>query len=142
FDVKKRGDEGGDGGEHELMELADGLDEEEQLMVEENDIDDDDIEDSDNEEGWVDELTEMDAEERQELQKNIRPVSRVLIKLRKLAFKIVHSSTILLPAWKSHLEAANLAIKLMPRDVATRWNSTYDMLAFAVYHQKQLGDLT
>ena len=30
----------------------------------------------------------------------------------------------------------------MPRDVATRWNSTYDMLEFAVSYRKALDDLT
>jgi hypothetical protein len=49
---------------------------------------------------------------------------------------------LLLPAWKTCLENANLAIRLMPCDVATRWNSTYDMLTFAVEHRKQIGELT
>jgi hypothetical protein len=30
----------------------------------------------------------------------------------------------------------------MPRDVTTRWNSTYDMLAFAVEYKKQIKELT
>jgi hypothetical protein len=30
----------------------------------------------------------------------------------------------------------------MPRDVSTRWNSTHDMLMFAVEHKKQLSELT
>jgi hypothetical protein len=30
----------------------------------------------------------------------------------------------------------------MPRDVSTRWNSTYDMLDFAVKHQEELDELT
>ncbi|KAF8162019.1 hypothetical protein BJ912DRAFT_865120, partial [Pholiota molesta] len=92
--------------------------------------------------GWVDEVEELNDEDQEELMKSIRPVSRMLVKLRKVAFKIIHSTTILLPAWKSCLKAADLAIKLMPRDVATRWNSTYDMLVFAVEHKKQIGDLT
>lgn len=65
-----------------------------------------------------------------------------ICQLRKLAFKIIHSTTLLLPAWKSCLEAAKLAIRIMPRDVTTRWNSTYDMLLFAVEHKKVLEKLT
>lgn len=30
----------------------------------------------------------------------------------------------------------------MPRDVATRWNSTYDMLAFAVEYNRAIKTLT
>lgn len=30
----------------------------------------------------------------------------------------------------------------MPTDVRTRWNSTYDMLAFAVKYQKVIDSLT
>ena len=30
----------------------------------------------------------------------------------------------------------------MPCDVTTLWNSTYDMLIFAVEHKKALGELT
>lgn len=30
----------------------------------------------------------------------------------------------------------------MPRDVSTRWNSTHDMLTFAVEHKIQLTQLT
>lgn len=62
--------------------------------------------------------------------------------LRKLAFKIVHSSTLLLPAWKALLPELELAVRIMPRDVSTRWNSTYDMLDFAVEYRQALDDFT
>ena len=30
----------------------------------------------------------------------------------------------------------------MPRDVATRWNSTYDMLEFAIRYRSAIDDIT
>lgn len=72
--------------------------------------------------------------------------------LRKLAFTIKNSTTIVLPEWLSILqkhieasEAANttpLSIRMMPRDVTNRWNSTFDMLEFALSYRKSLDDLT
>jgi hypothetical protein len=35
-----------------------------------------------------------------------------------------------------------LTEKLMPQDVRTRWNSTFDMLDFAITHAKALDQLT
>ena len=31
---------------------------------------------------------------------------------------------------------------MMPRDVSTRWNSTFDMVQFAVAYREPLNDLT
>jgi hypothetical protein len=62
--------------------------------------------------------------------------------LQKLAFKIVHLTTILLPAWKAALEDLELALKIMPHDVSTQWNSTYDMLCFAVEHHRAIKSVT
>ncbi|KIK31915.1 hypothetical protein CY34DRAFT_31663, partial [Suillus luteus UH-Slu-Lm8-n1] len=55
---------------------------------------------------------------------------------QKLAFKIVHSSTFLLPEWKQKLTDLKLAVRIMPRDVSTRWNSTFDMLEFAIKYRQ------
>ena len=49
---------------------------------------------------------------------------------------------ILLPAWYERLEEFNLSKRLMPRDVSTRWNSTFDMLEFALNNQKALNTIT
>lgn len=35
-----------------------------------------------------------------------------------------------------------LAIRMMPRDVATRWNSTYDMLLFALEYREAIDEIT
>ncbi|KAK7040039.1 hypothetical protein R3P38DRAFT_2514150, partial [Favolaschia claudopus] len=56
-------------------------------------------------------------------------------KIRKLSFGIIHSTTILLPAWRVLCRKHKLKERLMPRDVRTRWNSTYDMLCFAVKYR-------
>ncbi|KAG1729541.1 hypothetical protein EDD22DRAFT_788839 [Suillus occidentalis] len=95
-----------------------------------------DTENDDNDDGWVDEEMLLDHEEHLELAANIRPIRLLLVKLRKLAFKIIHSTTILLPAWKEILKDLNLPQRIMPRDVSTRWNSTFDMLTFALEYQQ------
>lgn len=53
-----------------------------------------------------------------------------------MAFKILHSTTKLLPAWDAYLKEFKFAIHRMPRDVSTRWNSTFDMLDFALSYRK------
>ncbi|KAF8805669.1 hypothetical protein BYT27DRAFT_7104063, partial [Phlegmacium glaucopus] len=49
-----------------------------------------------------------------------------------LANTIKNSSTIILPQWLAKLEDLGLKVCMMPRDVSTRWNSTFDMLDFAL----------
>ncbi|KIK76817.1 hypothetical protein PAXRUDRAFT_168693, partial [Paxillus rubicundulus Ve08.2h10] len=49
----------------------------------------------------------------------------------KLALKIIHSSTIILPVWKDILKELKKRDSCMPQDVATRWNSTFNMLEYA-----------
>ncbi|KAJ3830446.1 hypothetical protein F5880DRAFT_1468533, partial [Lentinula raphanica] len=48
---------------------------------------------------------------------------------RKISFKIIHSTTILLPKWWEQVAGTQFEGQILPRDVATRWNSTFDMLA-------------
>ena len=35
-----------------------------------------------------------------------------------------------------------MTVSLMPRDVSTQWNSTYDMLAYALKHRKAVDSIT
>lgn len=55
---------------------------------------------------------------------------------------MINSTTILLPAWKDLLEDLGLRVKLMPRDVRTRWNSTFTMLSFALEYRTAIEGLT
>ena len=61
--------------------------------------------------------------------------------IRKLAFKVIHSTTILLPAWREILNGLKLPQRNMPRDVQTRWNSTYDMLEFALKYRQAIDSI-
>ncbi|KAG2079077.1 hypothetical protein BDR04DRAFT_968563, partial [Suillus decipiens] len=59
-----------------------------------------------------------------------------------LSFAVIRSTTLLLPAWRWACVASHLKEKLMPHDVATRWNSTYDMLVFALQYQAPIDHIT
>ncbi|PBK96079.1 hypothetical protein ARMGADRAFT_882892, partial [Armillaria gallica] len=60
----------------------------------------------------------------------------------KLCFKIIHSSTLLLPHWKALLQAEGLPEKVLPHDVLTHWNSMFDMLLAVLHHQVVLKKFT
>jgi hypothetical protein len=64
------------------------------------------------------------------------------LKLRKLAYAVKNSTTLLLPKWFSILKDLNVSECMMPRDVTTRWNSTFDMLNFAIQYQKAIQIIT
>ncbi|KAG0692110.1 hypothetical protein DFH29DRAFT_818224 [Suillus ampliporus] len=136
--------------------LEDDTDEEEQLLQElvkgtkkdneytiakqgEGNPEDTDI---DNIKGWVDESTNLMAHEQEELHNNLQPVKLMLVKLHKLAFRIVHLSILLLPAWKALLEDLELKLCVMPWDVLTQWNSTFNMLDFTIKYWQALDDFT
>lgn len=55
---------------------------------------------------------------------------------------MINSTTILLPAWHDALASLKLPQRNMPRDVQTRWNSTYDMLRFALKYKKAVNIMT
>ena len=155
FDVpKKKTGEGTKDVDFSVLEaLADGIELEEhatQLADEEIEVD--------NEEGWIDKTSLLSDEERDRLNNDILPIRQVIVKaspgsvsrrrrtqllqLCKLAYKIVNSSTLLLPAWRMLLEQLKMADRLMPCNVRTRWNSTFAMLEFAVCYRKLLDLLS
>lgn len=62
--------------------------------------------------------------------------------LYKLSFKIINSSTILVPAWHLILNKLKMKQKMLPCDVTTHWNSTYDMLIVALEYKKVVKQIT
>ncbi|KAL1663636.1 hypothetical protein GGF50DRAFT_56515 [Schizophyllum commune] len=86
----------------------------------------------------IDNFEGMSDDEKADLRATCRPVKFMLVKLRKLAYKVIHSTTKLLPAWLKCLRDHGLPETYIPRDVSTRWNSTYDMLEYVVEHAKPL----
>ncbi|KAF5335255.1 hypothetical protein D9758_017390 [Tetrapyrgos nigripes] len=86
-------------------------------------------------EGFVD-------DEAEELRQRIIPVTKMLVKLRKVSFKTINSSTLLLPQWFSILAEHKKKETVIPRDVKTCWNSTYDMLDYSCEHKRHINAFT
>ena len=63
-------------------------------------------------------------------------------KIRTLAFKVINSPTILLPAWKKLCAEEVMEERLIPRDVRTRWNSTYDTMRFILNYRSVVQRIT
>ncbi|KAK2461380.1 hypothetical protein APHAL10511_006604 [Amanita phalloides] len=84
----------------------------------------------------------MDPAQRSAHEQDIKSVQLVLAKLCKIAHKTVNSTTILLPAWKAPLGELKLDIHLIPCNVTTRWNSTFDMLDMAIRYQLAIDLIT
>ncbi|KIK91313.1 hypothetical protein PAXRUDRAFT_149775, partial [Paxillus rubicundulus Ve08.2h10] len=61
---------------------------------------------------------------------------------QKLEFKLIHSITKLLLAWQGILPEMKLKVTNMPCDVPTRWNSTFDMLQYALNHHEAVDSVT
>jgi hypothetical protein len=64
----------------ELEALSEGIDREDAAMIAEYGVGDDDG--MDNDEGWVDEVEELDSDERVALEESILPVKLALVKVR------------------------------------------------------------
>ena len=62
--------------------------------------------------------------------------------LRKVVFAIKNSTTVVLPQWFSVLRELNVTQKMIPCDVRTQWNSTFNMLDFAVKHITAINTIT
>ncbi len=62
--------------------------------------------------------------------------------LCKIAFAIKNSSTIILSRWYEVLKELKLDARMMPWDVLTRWNLTFDMLKFAIEYRSAIDTIT
>src|SRR3984885_1706438 len=128
-----------------------------------NDDDDDglpDVPDVDDIDDGIDEMNALDADEREEMLADTAEVRQTVTKvrlfvfstydirlmhirqLRGLAFAIVQSTTIALPAWRRYCKELNLKPRILSRDVVTRWNSTYYMLSFAIRYRAAIDAMT
>ncbi|KAK0218423.1 hypothetical protein EDD85DRAFT_780972 [Armillaria nabsnona] len=124
----------GDDGKTFLIDFTEGIDlEDAEMTAPEDDLDSN--QDKDNTDGFINELTEMDTFEHEAFELEIKPVHMALLKICKLCFKIIHSSTLLLPQWKASLKSEGMPEKILPCDVSTRWNSTFDMLHMVLHYQ-------
>ena len=139
----------------QLRDLAEGIKLEDKitLAADEGESDEDMSE-------WVDEMARLSSGERKTAEDQIRPIWFILVKvshtllleqrlltalvlqIRKLAFKIINSTTIVLPIWHQILEVLKLDSRIMPCDVSTRWNSTFDMLNFAIKYCSAVDKIT
>ena len=81
FDVPKgQADAALDEAERELIDLAEGIDIEDETTQGEWEVPDDD-DDGENGEGWVDEVAALSVADREELEANVRPIRLVLVKV-------------------------------------------------------------
>lgn len=146
----------------ELAALAIDVDVEERISREEHLFEgegDEDGDEDDNLDGWTNVRAELSDEEREELDKTLQPVRLVLVKaslsdyinfqayqflsqLCKITFAIRNSSTLILPRWYALLNELKLDERIIPWDVSTRWNSTYNMLKFALDYRIALDTIT
>ena len=118
----------------------------EALNIEEEDDNDNDIKGGNDEEpdvdDGIDELEALEELARDNLIIDTTSVRSMISKVRQLSFSIINSSTIALPAWSKFCATLDLKIRHLPRDVTTRWNSTYDMLIFALKYRQAIDGIT
>ncbi|KAG1808912.1 uncharacterized protein BJ212DRAFT_1245844, partial [Suillus subaureus] len=90
----------------------------------------------------IDELRQLPDDEQQAMIVKTVTIKEAISEVRGLAFAIIRSTTIALPAWRQLCQDAELKPKLIPRDVITRWNSTYDTLVFALAYRQPIDLIT
>jgi len=62
--------------------------------------------------------------------------------LQGIAFMLKNLTTILLPAWEKMLSTHGLPTHMMPHDISTCWNSTFNMLEFAIQYHVAIDVMT
>ncbi|KAE9400620.1 hypothetical protein BT96DRAFT_765905, partial [Gymnopus androsaceus JB14] len=88
-----------------------------------------------------DSLAVMLEEERATFLDKTKEIRSALVKLCRISNKTINSSTKLLPRWKEIVVSLNLPAKQIPRDVKTRWNSTFDLLNVAFTYKAAIVQL-
>lgn len=100
-------------------------------------LDRSDDDDDDDDDRYINEVAELDEVEQKEWESQIKPICLVLAKVSdfldkyctcihicfeicKFAFKVVHSTTLLLPNWNEKLAGLKLSPKMIPWDVTIR----------------------
>ena len=83
FDVKQedKKDDDLDNDEKALLALAENIEEEELSMAKEDDEEDGEMGEDDDLDGWVDEVTALTLEERDDLEQFIQLIKRTLVKV-------------------------------------------------------------
>lgn len=71
-----------------------------------------------------------------------RLTDRILSQICRLSFAIINSTTIHLLAWRKACHSHQLNNCIIPRDVPTHWDSTYNMLVFAIEYRAAIDGLT
>jgi hypothetical protein len=71
-----------------------------------------------------------------------RATNQTSPQLRKTAYALKNSPTVVTPRWRELCKTCDIKEKNMPRDVHTHWNSTYDMIEFALVYQQVIDKLT
>ena len=57
-------------------------------------------------------------------------------------YRIKNSSTLILPQWYRILDSLSLEEQVIPHNIHTRWNATYDMLDCAYKYRKAINEIT
>jgi hypothetical protein len=125
----------------EDVELFDE-DEDEDEDDEGDDVPSSEEEEQDDVDDGIDEMEQLTDEEKQTLIEDTKEVCGMVSKLCNLTFAIIHSSTLSLPAWKRCCKRLKIRACLIPRDVITCWNSTYDMLLFCLKYKEPIDAIT
>ncbi|KAJ6613356.1 hypothetical protein B0H10DRAFT_2222260 [Mycena sp. CBHHK59/15] len=129
-----------DGDEDTSSELSLELDDDDSSLPDLADVSDSEslADDDEGEDAWDD----MDEVEKADIIERTKQAKAVISRVRKFSFALVHSTTRALPAWRSAFSTKNMAVRLLPRDVRARWNSTYDMLVVAVQYNDVVNTVT
>ncbi|KAJ7745355.1 hypothetical protein B0H16DRAFT_1321768, partial [Mycena metata] len=113
-----------------------------------DDDDDDDVELSDDDRQALQDLLSATTQAKGALSKviicalSIQFILQINFQIRRFAFGVIHSTTLLLPLWRKTCVSLSLNVRLIPRDVKTRWNSTYDMLHVALIYRSAIDAMT